>query len=169
MMPRSNGHLSSFLTTWLAMKARADGDAGLQISVNSTDEAERKQMFNGNACTLEGVSLILEHEPVVGRKITLNFAVADYTIDAKRLRKLFDPERFMVKLTPMHVTDACKMNNIQTPGDSTTLAPYEHHEEALKAEGFDVLVFVASRAEDEGRITCGNAILSGTEPFGEGV
>jgi hypothetical protein len=26
------------------------------------------------------------------------------------------------------------------------------------------VVFIASREEDEGRITCGNAILSGTEP-----
>lgn len=34
----------------------------------------------------------------------------------------------------------------------------------LKAEGFDVIVFIASEYEDLGRITCGNAILSGTLP-----
>lgn len=50
-----------------------------------------------------------------------------------------------------------------------TSYPFGSHEqvaeEKLKAAGFDVLVFIASREEDEGRITCGNAILSGTRPF----
>ena len=34
----------------------------------------------------------------------------------------------------------------------------------MKKVGFDVLVFIASEYEDLGRITCGNAILSGTLP-----
>ena len=34
----------------------------------------------------------------------------------------------------------------------------------IKAVGYDVLVFIASEYEDLGRITCGNAILSGTTP-----
>ena len=33
--------------------------------------------------------------------------------------------------------------------------------------GFDVLVFLASKAEDEGMITCGNAVLSGRMPESE--
>jgi 23S rRNA (adenine2503-C2)-methyltransferase len=169
MMPARNNGLAAFLNKWMWMKADAGGDAGLQISVNSTDEVERVKMFGNNAHMLQTISEMFQDVPVVGRKIALNFAVADYTIDAKRLRSLFDPERFMIKLTPMHMTDACKANGIRTPGNATTLASYKHHEKALKAEGFDVLVFIASAAEDEGRITCGNAILSGTEPFGEGV
>jgi 23S rRNA (adenine2503-C2)-methyltransferase len=169
MMPRHNRELRRFLEEWLQMKADHGGDAGLQISVNSTSEAERNRMFRGNALSLPSVAETLEDLPVVGRKIALNFAVANYTIDAARLRRLFDPARFMVKLTPMHATDACLRNGIRTEGGATTLAPYMHHEQALKAQGFDVLVFVASRAEDEGRITCGNAILSGTTPYGAGL
>ena len=30
--------------------------------------------------------------------------------------------------------------------------------------GFDVIVFIPSKEEDESRITCGNAILAGTLP-----
>lgn len=37
-------------------------------------------------------------------------------------------------------------------------------EEDLKANGFDVIVFVPSYDEDNGLITCGNAILSGKKP-----
>ena len=38
--------------------------------------------------------------------------------------------------------------------------PYEELEEALIKEGYDVIVFVPSKDEDESKITCGNAILA---------
>lgn len=65
----------------------------------------------------------------------------------------------------MHKTREALKNEIKTSGDYTTFAPYRDDEERLKHAGYDVLVFIASREEDEGRITCGNAILSGTMPF----
>ncbi len=99
-----------------------------------------------------------------GRKYTLNFAVAGYEIDAERLRDLFSPNKFIIKLTPMHKTHTAIENDIKTQGDYTSLYPYQKHEEELKKVGFDVLVFIASEYEDLGRITCGNAILSGTMP-----
>ena len=37
-------------------------------------------------------------------------------------------------------------------------------EDRLKSVGFDVIVFIPSYEEDLGRITCGNAILSGSKP-----
>jgi len=52
-----------------------------------------------------------------------------------------------------------------TNGDYTSYAPYKETEETLKNYGYDVLVFIASEYEDLGRITCGNAILSGTIPL----
>lgn len=82
----------------------------------------------------------------------------------KKLKALFDPAKFIVKLTPMHKTHNALENGIETLGDYTTMYPYIHYENDLKAEGFDVLVFIASQYEDLGRITSGNAILSGTVP-----
>jgi 23S rRNA (adenine2503-C2)-methyltransferase len=86
-----------------------------------------------------------------GRKITLNFAVADWVINAKRLARLFNPTYFMVKLTPMHRTVEAVKHGIETLGDSTSSYPYEEHEYNLKQEGFDVLVFLASDVEDKSR------------------
>ena len=77
---------------------------------------------------------------------------------------MFSPDKFVVKLTPMHKTHTALENGIKTDGDYTTMYPYQHIEESLKRVGFDVLVFIASEYEDLGRITCGNAILSGTIP-----
>jgi 23S rRNA (adenine2503-C2)-methyltransferase len=167
MMPWKNVWLEPFLYKWLVdiKNNLYNGDAGLQISVNSTNYEERQKMFNGNAMPLNYIGQMLEYWPKPrGRKITLNFAIANYTIDAKYLRSLFNPEKFVCKLTPMHKTLKAIENGIETKGDYTSMYPYKEVEENLKAEGFDVLVFIASKEEDLGRITCGNAILSGTLP-----
>jgi 23S rRNA (adenine2503-C2)-methyltransferase len=141
------------------------GDAGLQFSINSTSDNEREDMFSGNSLSLDKISEIGKNlEMPIGRKITLNFAVADYEVNAEKLRDLFNPDKFIVKLTPMHKTHTALENGIETIGDYTTMYPYKHIEENLKNVGFDVLVFIASEYEDLGRITCGNAILSGSLP-----
>ena len=100
-----------------------------------------------------------------GRKITLNFAVANnYEIDGDILTRYFDPEHYVIKLTPMHKTKTALKNSIETVGDYTQFYPYQEVERNLKKAGYDVLVFIASHEEDMGRITCGNAILSGSQP-----
>jgi len=170
IMPRRNEWLKTFIHTWIRIKNRLyRGNAGLQISINSTNEKEREQAFNGNALSLEGIARVMEGSIPNGRKWTLNFAVAGYEIDPDVLLKYFDPDDYVVKLTPMHKTRTAEENGIRTEGDYTTLAPYQEHEERLKAAGYDVIVFIASEAEDLGMITCGNAILSGRLPATEYV
>lgn len=166
MLPKANKGLIEYLTEWMEIKNYDfRGDAGLQFSINSTSDKEREDMFSGNTLTLAEVSEIGKClDMPKGRKITLNFAVADYEVNAEKLRDLFDPMKFIVKLTPMHKTHTAIENGIETNGDYTTMYPYRHIEEELKKVGFDVLVFIASEYEDLGRITCGNAILSGTFP-----
>lgn len=165
MMPGKNRNLQEFITNWMAAKnTYMNGNAGLQLSINSTNEEERALMFNNNSSTLEQIAAIMDGIVPVGRKITLNFAVADYEIDPSVLLKYFDPEHYIVKLTPMHKTSTAIKNGLETEGNHTSSQPYMVHEDALKAAGYDVLVFVASVEEDLGRITCGNAILSGIMP-----
>lgn len=163
MMPRHNEWLKTFIHTWMRMKNRLlRGEAGLQLSINSTNEQERQFMFNGNACSLKQIAKIMEGIIPNGRKITLNFAVANYEINPNVLLEYFDPDDYIIKLTPMHKTYNALKNSIETIGDYTTIYPYKEYEEALLSAGYDVLVFIASKEEDMGRITCGNAILSGS-------
>lgn len=166
MLPKANENLEKYLHEWMEIKNHDFfGDAGLQFSINSTSDTERNDMFRGNSLSLDEISRIgKDLDMPRGRKITLNFAVADYEVNAEKLRDLFCPEKFVVKLTPMHKTHTALENGIETNGDYTTMYPYSQIEEDLKGVGFDVLVFIASEYEDLGRITCGNAILSGTEP-----
>jgi len=161
IMPKRNEWLKVFIHTWMRIKNRVyEGNAGLQLSINSTDEYERARQFNNNALSLHGIARIMEGVVPYGRKITLNFAVADYDINPAILLRYFNPEHYIVKLTPMHKTIEAEKRRIRTMGDYTTYYPYHEHEVALKSAGYDVLVFIASKDEDESKITCGNAILA---------
>jgi len=164
MMPSGNEWLRTFIHTWMRIKNRMmRGEAGLQLSINSTSEKERKRMFNNNALTLPEIEKVMEGCIPNGRKITLNFPVAGYEIDPQVLLQHFDPDDYIIKLTPMHKTTTAEENNIRTIGDYTTHYPYDEAEQALKEAGYDVLVFIASEAEDLSCITCGNAILGGSQ------
>lgn len=167
MLPKNNKKLVEFLQNWCDIKNEYyRGDAGLQFSINSTDDNQRKEMFSGNSLSLKEISEIGKLLPdPIGRKYALNFALADnYIVDPEKLSMLFNPRNFMVKITPLHKTTACNTNNIVTSNGYESYVPYKHVEKGLKDAGFDVLVFIPSEDEDKGRITCGNAILSGTKP-----
>jgi 23S rRNA (adenine2503-C2)-methyltransferase len=168
MLPNKNKLLRQFITMWMHFKnVTMEGEAGLQFSINSTSDTERNKMFSNNTLSLEKISELMYDIVPVGRKITLNFAVAGYEIDPDILLRYFDPDKYIVKLTPMHKTNEAIKNSILTAGDYTTFEPYKEYEDALKRAGYDVLVFIASKEEDEGMITCGNVILGGNLPKSE--
>lgn len=165
MLPKNNKNLIPFLQDWIDIKNYDyRGDAGLQFSINSTDDEQRDYLFSGNSLSLKEISEIGQLLPdPVGRKYALNFALADDTIiDAEKLADLFSPHKFMVKITPLHKTDACEDNDLKTSGGYDYFTQYKDKERALIKAGFDVIVFVPSYDEDNGLITCGNAILSGS-------
>jgi 23S rRNA (adenine2503-C2)-methyltransferase len=165
MMPKRNNQLTDFLTRWIDFKnGPINGNAGLQLSINTTDEKARAKHMP-ESMTLEGMyhtmcDVLGYSGELKGRKIALNFALTDLEIDAEKVVKYFSPKYFLCKLTPMHMTKACEDNNLKTEGGYDHYYPYQKVEAELKAAGFDVIVFVPSKEEDESRITCGNAILS---------
>lgn len=167
MLPKSNKRLIEYLNEWCDIKNYTySGDAGLQFSINSTDDTQRDEMFSGNSLQLNSIAEIgrLLPDPK-GRKYALNFALADnYVIDAEKLAMLFDTNKFMVKITPLHKTQSCDANRIITTDGYEKFTPYQKAEADCKRVGFDVIVFVPSYDEDLGLITCGNAILSGSIP-----
>lgn len=168
MMPINNKHLFKFIDIWCndIKNGYYNGEAGLQLSINSTNEEQRKKMFSNNSLSLENISQLMSTMPdPIGRKYTLNFALADnYELDSKKLYKLFSPDRFIVKITPIHLTSSCIENKIETTGGYSEYHPYKQAETELKLLGYDVLIFIPSKDEDESLITCGNAILSGNMP-----
>lgn len=164
MMPRMK-HTINRVQEWVWIKNNTfNGQAGMQWSINSTDETQRSEMFRNKQMTLEEIAYVGSWLPdPIGRKYCLNFAYStDFIINADVLAAFFNPDKFMVKITPIHNNDACTANGIETVEGYTSFAPYKPVEEALKSNGFDVLVFIPSFDEEDGIVTCGNAILGGS-------
>lgn len=163
MMPKANAKLDGFLHEWCLLKNIIyKGEAGLQLSINSTDDEQRDWQFDGHSLSLAEIAKMAEGLPdPVGRKYTLNFAVTKDTIlDARRLTSLFDRKRFIVKITPIHETASAVVNGFDKTTTYTDYDVYRKFEQPLLDEGWDVIVFVPSKEEDADRITCGNALIA---------
>jgi len=163
-LPKSYKKLESKILQWCDIKnTQYNGQAGLQFSINSSNTKQRNDMFQDMSLSLEELSKIADKMPIpLSRKYTLNFAYStDFIIDAPYIRSLFDPEKFMCKITPIHNNIACTTNNISTVGGYESWQPYQKPEEDLRQVGFDVLVFVPSIDEEDGLVTCGNVVLGG--------
>lgn len=163
MLPRANKNLESFILEWCRIKNEVyNGEAGLQFSINSTDNDQRNAGFNNKSLNLEEIAEIAKKLPKpVGRKYTLNFAVTKDTIlDAKRLDSLFDKNNWIVKITPIHETNSAVENGYDVGDTYTDYNVYRKFEQPLLDLGWDVIVFVPSKEEDSDRITCGNALIS---------
>jgi 23S rRNA (adenine2503-C2)-methyltransferase len=142
-----------------------NGQAGLQLSINSTCDKQRDSMFGGSSKSLSAISKIAATLGTpIGRKYCINIAYASGNeVDGEKLAKLFNPEEWMVKITPIHNNTACRENGIETVDGYDTYRPYKKPEESCKAAGFDTLVFIPSQDEEDGLVTCGNAILGGSK------
>lgn len=162
MLPRANRKLENFIQTWCGIKNDFyGGEAGLQFSINSTNDEQRRELFDNKSHSLATISEMASRLPMPkGRKYTLNFPVTAQTIlDAKELSRLFDKEKFIVKITPIHETASAVENGFEVTGYSDYNV-YRQFEQPLLEEGWDVIVFVPSKEEDADRITCGNALIS---------
>lgn len=164
MMPRKVGYNNAYkyLARWCEIKNDIlGGNAGLQLSVNTSDDHHHERLFGGEAMSLgELSSIVRQLPPPKGRKYTINFALTDAPIDGEVLIKYFNPAHWLCKITPMHQTAACREKKLTTKDGYEHYYPYRDVEKNLRESGYDVIVFIPSKEEDESRITCGNAILS---------
>lgn len=121
MLPRANTKLENFLHVWCSIKNDLyGGEAGLQLSINSTSDKQRLELFDSRSLSLSAISKIADKLPMPkGRKYTLNFPVTAQTIlDAKELTSLFDKDKFIVKITPIHETASAIENGFEVTGYS---------------------------------------------------
>ena len=161
MMPKSNKHLKEFLHKWVETGFKYGGEDGfgLQFSINTLDEKDRNEMFRNRSLSLQEISDIIKELPMPKkRKYTLNFAVTSKNnLDVDLMNKYFDKEKCIVKMTPIHKTVEAVDEGYEIIKDFDV---YEKFEEPLVKDGWDVIVFIPSKEEDEDRITCGNSLIA---------
>ncbi len=161
MMPKANKELESFLNTWINvgyMCGDEDG-FGLQFSINTLDEKDRNEMFRGMSNSLADIGHIIDRLPMPKRrKYTLNFAVTSKSnLDPDLMNRYFDKEKCIVKITPIHETVEAVSEGYEIIKGFDV---YEKFEQPLVDRGWDVIVFIPSKEEDEDRITCGNSLIA---------
>ncbi|MFI5349498.1 MAG: isochorismatase family protein [Elusimicrobiota bacterium] len=128
----------------------------LQFSAHSTDEAARRRVMRARPWRLEQAADFGRRWWRPGdRKITLNFALAaDQPLDPATAAAIFDPERFLVKITPVNPTHAAEASGSarlwsESPPDVASAAA------GLRARGFQVILSPSEPAEVEAATSCG--------------
>lgn len=97
-----------------------------------------------------------------GKKITLNFALAENSeIDIDELKKHFDIEKFLIKITPINPTNSAKENKIdsiiKSDDDKCKIIT------DLKDAGYEVIVSVGNIEENEIGSNCGQYLTNYTK------
>jgi 23S rRNA (adenine2503-C2)-methyltransferase len=135
------------------------GHFQLQLSINSTDPKTRDVMMPVRKWSLEQLADYGRtfYEPG-DRKVVLNFALArGVAVDPAEIRRIFNPEAFMVKLTPVNPTDTAVKN-----GYETILSGAEPHKAqglvwALESAGFECVISIGDDREIAIGSNCGQA------------
>jgi len=138
------------------------GNAALQFSIDSTDEAIRNKQYNNRSLSLAEIAEIGKKLPnPIGRKYALNFAITkDSVIDAKVIDELFEKEKFLIKFTPVHKTFNAVDNGFNVTTEYSDFSVFEGFEKQFLELGWEVYSFLDKEQEDIDGITCGNLSLS---------
>ena len=133
------------------------GNLHLQISCNSTDEAERQRLFGGSqVMPIEDIIKQVNNINITKRTVTLNFIIMkNIEVSVEKLKKMgLNGRKFTVKLIPLNQTMNSENNNLET------FANYNNYEDLLKLQdeftkaGVPVVVDAIAKCEEAG-LCCG--------------
>jgi len=155
--PRSTDR---FFTRLLEVSKRYNGNFQFQFSIHSTDRAIRRRLIPVDCWDFSEMARYGEKFYLPGgRKITLNFVMMESApVDAKVLRNYFDPEVFLVKITPLNPTFNAKMNEL-----ASIFKTNEHEMKIVKSlrdEGFEVIVSQGELEENAIGSNCGQYVAA---------
>ena len=152
----------SFFHRLLDIKQAAydDGRFQLQFSIHSSDAEWRDRLIPIGKWSLEEIARYGNRfRRPTDRKVTLNFALADgVPIESSVLRTLFDPETFLLKITPVNPTLRATSSGLRSFVDAKD--PNRTYEElvALEEAGFEVLVSIGELEENQIGSNCGQFV-----------
>jgi len=94
------------------------------------------------------------------RKITLNFALAEgMPVEPGMMLRYFDPERYLVKITPVNPTCHAVQNGLSTHIDPYRSETGQAVAQSLTEVGYDVIVSIGEVVENEIGSNCGQFVL----------
>jgi 23S rRNA (adenine2503-C2)-methyltransferase len=161
----------AFFAELLQIKERLyDGRFQLQFSINTTDEARRRELIPTPHLELRAIAELAgafcKHAD--DRKVVLNFALGrDFPLDADLLARRFDPARFMVKLTPINPTEQARRSGLTTTLSAADPASADALAQRLRRRGFDTVVSIGEAEETDIGSNCGQLVRARLETLGQ--
>ena len=136
-----------------------DGHFQLQLSINSTDPKIRDWLMPVKKWDLPELARYGSRFFDPGdRKVVLNFALArGLPVDHLVIREYFNPERFMIKVTPVNPTDIAVGNVFETIISAAHPDAADELVEKLGELGFDCVVSIGDEEEIAIGSNCGQA------------
>ena len=151
-----------FLNRLLEIKNKyyTNGRFQMQFSIHTTDISKRDELIpiqkmGFNEIAEYGNRFFTEND----KKITLNFAISKgYPVNADVIRRYFDPDRFIIKLTPINPTEMALCNNLHSEIDA--FKPYSADPviREFYSKGFDVILSIGEVEENKIGSNCGQFI-----------
>lgn len=133
-----------------------------QFSIHSTDPIARRKLIPVKTWDFKQMATYGERIfDGSGRKVTLNFALLqDMPADADDLRRWFDPDAFLVKVTPANPTQRMVEHGLRSLFDNKTL--WRRTIERFQQVGFQVIESIGELEENQIGSNCGQ-FLSAVE------
>lgn len=142
-------------------RSYAGGRFQFQFSLHTTDAALRRRLIPARTWTFDRMAAYAERFLRPGdRKITLNFALAAGSpVEPEVLLRHFDPQRFLVKITPVNPTCRAVRNGLVSLIDPNAPGSGREPAERLSEAGYEVLVSVGEVRENLIGSNCGQYVL----------
>ncbi len=141
-------------------KYYSNGRFQLQFSIHTTDISQRDKLIPIKKWTFRDIAEYGTRFHREGdKKVTLNFAAAKgYDVKPEIVREHFDPELFLIKLTPLNPTvrvEESRLESVINPNDSTSS---EEIVEDFKNQGFEVILSIGETEENKIGSNCGQYV-----------
>ncbi len=136
-----------------------------QFSIHSTDEAYRDEIMPVKKWGFEKMAAYGKRFYESGdRKVTLNFALArDVPLEPERLVAYFDPQLFLIKITPLNPTYRALEHGLTTHIDPWRGGEDSEIVEALRAAGYQVIISIGEVEENFIGSNCGQYLRTHLE------
>ena len=136
------------------------GNFQLQFSIHTTNQVERNRIIPIKKWSFEQIAAYGERFYKKGdRKNTLNFAaIKRYIIDPTVIKEYFNPEKFILKFTPLNPTEKVKKEGLHSFID-----PHNPNIRCLFKEfnsyGFETILSIGDLEENDIGSNCGQRLL----------
>lgn len=164
-----------FFNLLLAIKQEnyTGGNFQFQVSLHTTDIGLRDRFIPVKKWSFAQIGEYGERFYAAGdRKITLNFALAQgMPVDPKVLLNFFDPDRFLIKITPLNPTYRARENDLVSYINPLSAEQKYEIIQVLQEAGYQVILSIGEMEENLIGSNCGQYLrrhLEAEQPIEDG-